>query len=972
MIDRSTTARNGVPADAASPNRSRSGEAASAASRAGEAGPAGHGGPPDSHRRATAATELAAELDAATAEVGTDASRALRTLARLEPRIDADGGAELAARLRRVRTRALSALGRFDDALVAAADARERALAGGAVVEAARADLAAVQPLCVLGRFDDAIARAERARAALVEAGEDDLAARADINLGITLHRADRAAEAVRAFERARPLLGPDPVIRASLANSLGETLVALNEFDRADEAFREALEGFEGAGHELNAGIAEGNLADLALRRGRLDEALRRFERARRRLASPDLAVHRARLAAEEADATLLVGLPLPAAERFTQAIELLDRFGLTLEAARARKGLGRALLVLDRPAEASTALAAAADAFAALGNETLRARTDLTRAALALREGRESEAGRLARAAAGVVHDRPADAAAARVVLATIALRERRLDLAAAEVAAGLALAAELDLAPLMADLHVVRGDVARAARRTDEAVDAYESAARTVERVRGSLQAERWRAAFLGGREGMYGRLAATLLERGRRGDAARALEAVEQGRARTLVDRLFGARTEAGPAADEATHGLRRERDRARERLDVLYSRLGDALDEAERRRWAEAVEREERALERIASRLDAAGDDGAGAVGATEIVAPVRRALRRGDRLVVPMVLGEAVVVFVAAEGGVEAIPLAAPAAEVLAAADRLRFQVGRGLRPGALDGPTGARRTDDAIRAARALHACLLAPVESELAGAERLLVAPAGRLAGVPWAALHDGDGWLVERLAVQSAPAAGLFRPRPHRGSAHERGRPLVVGGHDADLAAVGREVAAVADALPGACVLSGADATRTAVAARIGAAPTVHVAAHGRFDPAAPASSGFRLADAWFTVPDLLEAGLVADLVVLSGCETARTSAGPGDEPQGLLRAVLAAGARRVVATLWPVADHVAADLGAGVHRALLDAAATAGDALDGAAVARTFASLQREHLARAPHPAGWAAFALVGEA
>jgi len=56
----------------------------------------------------------------------------------------------------------------------------------------------------------------------------------------------------------------------------------------------------------------------------------------------------------------------------------------------------------------------------------------------------------------------------------------------------------------------------------------------------------------------------------------------------------------------------------------------------------------------------------------------------------------------------------------------------------------------------------------------------------------------------------------------------------------------------------------------------------------------------------------VYELMGERLNAELVVLSACDTARGAATGGDDVLGLTRALLAAGARRAIVSLWPVDD------------------------------------------------------------
>jgi CHAT domain-containing protein len=105
------------------------------------------------------------------------------------------------------------------------------------------------------------------------------------------------------------------------------------------------------------------------------------------------------------------------------------------------------------------------------------------------------------------------------------------------------------------------------------------------------------------------------------------------------------------------------------------------------------------------------------------------------------------------------------------------------------------------------------------------------------------------------------------------------------------------------------------------------------------------------------------------LSADLVVLSACQTGLASGAladvpPGDDWVGLTRAFLHAGARRVVATLWPVDDWATAALMERFYEGYVG----------GAEPAQALAAAQRVLIAQpaTAHPFYWAGFVAVGGA
>jgi CHAT domain-containing protein len=106
------------------------------------------------------------------------------------------------------------------------------------------------------------------------------------------------------------------------------------------------------------------------------------------------------------------------------------------------------------------------------------------------------------------------------------------------------------------------------------------------------------------------------------------------------------------------------------------------------------------------------------------------------------------------------------------------------------------------------------------------------------------------------------------------------------------------------------------------------------------------------------------DVYDLRLGAELVVLSGCRTALGKEVRGEGLVGLVRGFLFAGARRVVASLWPVEDRATAELMVRFYRAM----ETQG--LRPAAALRA-AQLEIRAERRWRDPYFWASFVLVGD-
>ncbi|HYJ48011.1 MAG TPA: CHAT domain-containing tetratricopeptide repeat protein, partial [Pyrinomonadaceae bacterium] len=231
---------------------------------------------------------------------------------------------------------------------------------------------------------------------------------------------------------------------------------------------------------------------------------------------------------------------------------------------------------------------------------------------------------------------------------------------------------------------------------------------------------------------------------------------------------------------------------------------------------------------------------------------------------------------------------------------------------------------------------ARRLYDLLIAPAESRLRGIKKLCIVPDGSLWELPFQALyHDGQGYLLERYAIYYAPSLSVLREMNRRGAqlkaAHDRQNPNAAVGPRAkadgapqtraDLLALGnpslsdwtkakavpvrgdgalaplpdaeREVKALGQ-LYGANksrVLTGPGAREEVVKSEAGGYLILHFATHAILDDNNPMYSYIMLSHA--TGEDgLLEAGeiarldLNAEMVVLSGCQTARGRVAAGE--------------------------------------------------------------------------------------
>ena len=144
-------------------------------------------------------------------------------------------------------------------------------------------------------------------------------------------------------------------------------------------------------------------------------------------------------------------------------------------------------------------------------------------------------------------------------------------------------------------------------------------------------------------------------------------------------------------------------------------------------------------------------------------------------------------------------------------------------------------------------------------------------------------------------------------------------------------------------------------------------------VHFATHGYLDTTRSGLSAIVLSlvdeagkpqDGFLRTHDIYNLKLPAELVVLSACETGLGKDVKGEGLEGLMRAFMYAGARRVVVSLWNVNDKATAELMQHLYAGMLRSHKTPAAALRAAQI----------EMLRTPQwqsPYYWAAFVMQGE-
>ena len=188
-----------------------------------------------------------------------------------------------------------------------------------------------------------------------------------------------------------------------------------------------------------------------------------------------------------------------------------------------------------------------------------------------------------------------------------------------------------------------------------------------------------------------------------------------------------------------------------------------------------------------------------------------------------------------------------------------------------------------------------------------------RITIIPHGPLHRVPFTALFP-----EERRPFLTFAPSGTIDARQRTASQSLGAGCLAVGfnseaGNGRSLRYTEAEVSRVAQLMAGAA-WNGREPKKDRLRQAAANCRWLHIACHGWFDDADPLASYLETgADEQLTAREVLQTWrLSAELVTLSACETGLSQILRGDEPMGLVRAFLVAGARAVLVTQWPVDD------------------------------------------------------------
>ncbi len=476
--------------------------------------------------------------------------------------------------------------------------------------------------------------------------------------------------------------------------------------------------------------------------------------------------------------------------------------------------------------------------------------------------------------------------------------------------------------------------RGRIAAGEGDMATAVKLWREAIEIIEQQRSTINTEANKIGFAGDKQAVYGHLIGGLHDSGR---FAEAFDYLERSKSRALVD-MLAAKKDFAVATGDA-------------------EKIRDLLAQAEKTEiasLAQGAETRGRGIGGgIAPTLSAQAPELATlvSVGATPL-AEIQAGLRPDEVLVEYYYTADWLYAFVL---------------------DRERLSVTR-TEAGRLEAELRAWRSSledpegkDHLAQAQSLYRKLVSPILARL-DRPRLTFVAHGALHYVPLAALHSGDGYLIDRYTIRLLPSASVMKYLRSGAASYPAGA-LVLGNPDLDdksldLAFAQEEAVAIARMVPQSRAFLRKDANEDTLRKYGQGFRYLHFATHGEFIADNPLNSALLLAkgdqgDGLLTVSKLYSMRFDTDLVTLSACETGLGKIANGDDVVGLTRGFLYAGAATIVASLWKVDDQATSDL----MRAFYANLSRSGklDALRQA---------QLELKASRPQPFFWAPFQLLG--
>ncbi len=828
------------------------------------------------------------------------------------------------------------------------------------IKEAAILQKQQIDTLTETGRYQEALRVAQSARRVLAQSDPVQLA-QLELNVGHIYYKLDRYKTALEHYNKARDIFAVkgESSMRAHVALNTSNIFAEIDRPDEAIELLEYAAKAWSKVGQKLKAAQARSKIAYLKFLRGNYTAALTSYYQIREQLSAiggTELVIW---CDLEIAEILLALNAFDDAAESASVARSGFVELGLPYESALATVVGALAAMGIRQFKQAESYLQEARKVFAQNRNATFVAQIDLYLAELALKQNDSLEASQRAENSLRLFARQKllTKSAYSRLLIARAAYQNK--DNAKAKRIAKIALRSiENHIAPTIAyQCHHLLGKIARDKQQNHAALESFHRAIEIIEPLRGAVAADEFKASFLRDKIEVYEDAISACLDEGGKHFLEEAFRLVESSKSRALADLLSRYLRDAKPGNVKPSSREKEAREKLFKLLENLnwYSAQTNLENEKGGQRRVKVLERYDREIEKcerqiaqLFRRMDAAGSPLAELRQMQPIPsADLREVLEGDENLIEYFTTGDEVSAFIASRDEIKLVRGIASKREVEKMMSALNFQLEK-FNYGAQFADEHFEQLNHAINQHLIeIYRQVFAVLEPQL-DCQKLIIIPHGALHYVPFHALLDRRGYLIDRFEISYAPSATVLRLCRMRGRQMNKDSPnkrngnglpnqqtsngfsragassaianlqlykgevVAFGVADRETPNIEAEIHTLKRMFPEAITLLGKDATRSNLMKFAPDARFLHLASHSYFRRDNPMFSFLQLADSPLHFYNLLDLKLKAEMVTLSACHTGMNMVFPGDELHGLMRGFLYAGTPSLVASLWAAND------------------------------------------------------------
>jgi len=211
------------------------------------------------------------------------------------------------------------------------------------------------------------------------------------------------------------------------------------------------------------------------------------------------------------------------------------------------------------------------------------------------------------------------------------------------------------------------------------------------------------------------------------------------------------------------------------------------------------------------------------------------------------------------------------------------------------------------------------------APISKHIKDGDRVTIIPHGILHYVPFAALYDGEKFVIDKIDFHIAATAGtMLELRKKPAGVLSPGLLLdPIFSTDPDSPFAKTETADILQLFPLSKALKGREATSALLLSAPGNTALLHLCSHGQYDPWLPMKSGFEIwrdgAAGTFTIEEAASLRIPsAQLVAFNSTPAGVKELAGGDDAAAIARAFQIAGARNVFSPIWTVDNPIRMEL------------------------------------------------------